>query len=114
MDLQMKRETKKRSSHYRSHKVHKTENESKYESSEEDSFTMNCIKCRREHWSKVYKLGRFSEVHLSKVEPYTVNMKLNKKDVNFEIDTGCCLTVINKETWKQTGLPSLRPIKVKL
>lgn len=90
---------KKRSSHYRSHKVHETENESKSESSEEDSFTLNCIKCRREHRSKVYKLGRFSEVHLRKVEPYTVNMKLNKKDVNFEIDTGCCLT---------------RPIKVKL
>lgn len=57
-------------------------------------------------------------MHLRKVEPYTVDMKLNRKDVKFEIDTGCCLTVMNeetfKETWKQTELPSLRPIKIKL
>lgn len=43
-----------------------------------------------------------------------VDMKLNKKVANFEIDMGRSLTVVNEKTWKQTELPSLRPIKTKL
>ena len=57
-------------------------------------------------------------MHLRKVDPYTVNMQLDGKAVNFEIDTGCCLTVMNEETfkeaWKHTKPPSLRPMKIKL
>ncbi len=34
-----------------------------------------------------------SEVQLRKVEPYTVNMELNEKEMNFEIDNSCSLTV---------------------
>lgn len=45
-------------------------------------------------------------------------MELSEKDVTFEIDTGCCLTVMSKEafkeTWRYSKLPSLRPIKIKL
>lgn len=40
------------------------------------------------------------------------------EEVNFEIDTGCCLTVMNerifKGTWKNNKLPSLKPLTVKL
>lgn len=42
-------------------------------------------------------------------------MEINKKDVTFEIDTGCCLTVMSEETFKETWRHnSLRPIKIKL
>lgn len=57
-------------------------------------------------------------MHLSKVDSYTVELKLNNTDVSFEIDTGCCLPVMNKKTfertWKNTKLPTLKPIKIKL
>ncbi|XP_061570028.1 uncharacterized protein K02A2.6-like [Cololabis saira] len=109
---------KRQSTHYRAHKVHQAVNESKTDSSEEDSFTLNCITCRPEYRSKLYKLGRRSVEHPRKVDPYTVDLKIDEKEVNFEIDTGCCLTVMNeqtfKETWKHTELPTLRPLKIKL
>ncbi|XP_030580469.1 uncharacterized protein K02A2.6-like [Archocentrus centrarchus] len=112
--LKTEKTDKKQSSHYHSHKVHEIGDGSKSESSEEDSFTLNCIKCIQEHQSKLYRLGRRSAVHLRKVDPYTVDMELNDQVLTFEIDTGCCLTVTNEQTWKCCKLPSLRPAKIKL
>ncbi|KAG7526603.1 putative protein K02A2.6-like [Solea senegalensis] len=107
-----------RSAHYHSHEVCETEDNSTSDSSEDDSFTLNCVKCQREHKSEQYRLGRRSVGHLRKVDPYIVDMQLDEKNVNFEIDTGCCLTVMNeapfKATWRHTKLPSLQPIKIKL
>lgn len=57
-------------------------------------------------------------MHLRKVDPYAVDMQIDGEEVNFEIDTGRCLTLMNEETfkgtWKNHKLPSLRPIKIKL
>lgn len=76
---------------------------------------MKCIKCSH---SPVYRLGHRSEVHLRKVDPYTVDIQVDGKEVTFEIDTECCLTVMNEEVfkgiWKTNKLSTLRPIKIKL
>lgn len=62
------------------------EDVAKSDSSEEDYFTLKCIKCIQ---SQVYRLGQWSKVHLRKVDPYTVDMEIDGKEVNFKIDTGC-------------------------
>lgn len=53
-----------------------------------------------------YTLGQMSDVHVRRVEPYVVKVKVNDKGVQFEIDTGCSLTVMNeqmfKKVWKET------------
>ncbi|XP_041651122.1 uncharacterized protein K02A2.6-like [Cheilinus undulatus] len=56
--------------------------------------------------------------HTAADYPYTVDLKLNGKDVNFEIDTGCSLTVVNehvfKKVWENTKSPLVKPAKIKL
>ena len=44
----------------------------------DDIFSISCM---------TFRLGRLSEVHLRKVDLYMVDMKLNGKEVNLEIDT---------------------------
>lgn len=104
----------KQSSQYRSHKVNAVDVD-KSDRSEEDSFTLKCIKCTQ---SQMYRLGQRSKVHLRKVDPYTVDMEIDEKEVNFENDTGCCLTAISDETFKgiqkNNKLSSLKPVKIKL
>uniref|UniRef100_A0A3B3B4L9 Gypsy retrotransposon integrase-like protein 1 n=1 Tax=Oryzias melastigma TaxID=30732 RepID=A0A3B3B4L9_ORYME len=112
-----KRENKQ-GSRYHSHKVYDTEEEKKSEDDELESFTLNCINSETKLGGKVYKVGRQTGVDLKKVEPYTVKLKLDGQKVDFEIDTGCCLTVMSKgtfkETWKSTKHPSLKHAKIKM
>ncbi|XP_039887198.1 uncharacterized protein K02A2.6-like [Simochromis diagramma] len=109
---------KKQSSHYSTHNVGEKADNNKTDSSEDDSFMLNCVKCSQGHNRKLFKLGRGSAVHLRRVDPYTVDMQIDGKKVNFEIDTGCCLTVMNEATIRETGKdskpPSLQPIQIKL
>ncbi|CAI5673953.1 uncharacterized protein LOC112847815 [Oreochromis niloticus] len=108
---------KKQSSYYSTHNVGEKADNSKTDSFEDDSFTLNCVKRSQGHKRKLFKFGHGSVVHLRKVDPYTVDMQIDGKKVNFEIDTGCCLTLMNKATEKQGKTPSphsLQPIKIKL
>ncbi len=57
-----------------------------------DTFTLGCIK---EYIRKV------NSKNLTKVQPYTVDMQIDGHKVKLEIDTGCSLTVLNKETFKE-------------
>uniref|UniRef100_A0A3B3H285 CCHC-type domain-containing protein n=1 Tax=Oryzias latipes TaxID=8090 RepID=A0A3B3H285_ORYLA len=112
-----KRENK-RGSHYHSHKEFDTEDEKKSEDEDQDSFALNCINSGPNLKGNVYKVGRQAGGDLGKVAPYTVKLKLDGQYVNFEIDTGCCLTVMSearfKDTWKNTKLPSLNQAKIKM
>ncbi len=42
-----------------------------------------------------------SSKNLTKVQPYTVDMQIDGHKVKLEIDTGCSLTVLNEETFKE-------------
>ncbi len=57
-----------------------------------DTFTLGCIK---EYIRKV------NSKNLTKVQPYTVDMQIDGHKVKLEIDTGCSLTVLNEETFKE-------------
>ncbi|XP_033993597.1 uncharacterized protein K02A2.6-like [Trematomus bernacchii] len=96
---------RRQTTYHRSHKVQ--EQRSQSDSSEEDTFLLNKMR---------FRLGRMSEVHLRRVDPYMVEVKLDSKFVNFEIDTGCSLTIMNEQTfqrlWKDTKSPCLRPTKI--
>lgn len=84
--VDVKRE-KRRSSYYCSHKMQEKQGESSSDRSGEGGLTLNCIRCR---------LGCMTEVHLRGADIYIVEIKLNGKGVNFEIDTGCSLPVMNE------------------
>ena len=94
---------------YRSHKVQENQDESECPSSEDETFSLSCM---------TFRLGRMSEMHLRKVDPYMVEMKLNGKKVDMEIDTGCSLTVMNEDQfnslWSETKRPKVKPVKIKL
>ncbi len=53
-----------------------------------------------------------------KVAPITQKVKVNGMEVDFEVDTGCGVTIISKEQysklWKQTDMPEWRPCSLKL
>ncbi|XP_041961667.1 uncharacterized protein K02A2.6-like [Alosa sapidissima] len=104
----VKRE-KKRGSYHRSHNVHERLDTSESDSSDEETLTLHCMK---------FRLGQMSDVHLRRVDPYMVEMKINGKGVCFEIDTGCSLTVMNEQTlqklWKDTKCPKVKPVKIHL
>lgn len=65
-----------------------------------------------------FKLGRMSDMQLRKVDPYVVEMKINQKKVDLEIDTGCSLTLMNenqfKSLWSETERPKVKPIRIKV
>ncbi|XP_061156017.1 uncharacterized protein K02A2.6-like [Syngnathus typhle] len=96
-------------SSYRSHNVQERPEDSDTDGSEEDSFPLQNIK---------FKLGRMSDIYLRKVDPYTESMKLNGKRVQFEIDTGCSLTVMSEKTflttWRTNKTPCIKPVRLKL
>ena len=64
-----KRDKRQNTSH-RSHKVQENQDESESNSSEDETFSLSCM---------TFRLGRMSEVHLRKVDPYTVGVELNEK-----------------------------------
>ncbi len=53
-----------------------------------------------------------------KVAPIAQKVKVNGMEVDFEVDTGCGVTIISKERysklWKQTDMPKWRPCRLKL
>lgn len=61
-----------------------------------DSFALGCL---------TDQLGSMDCSELQKVKPYTVELNVNGQNVDFELDTGCGLTVVNKacfkDTWKE-------------
>lgn len=72
-------------------------------SESEEAFTLACLK---------------TGTTIEKVKPFEVNMEVNKKIVNFEIDTGCSVSIMNeskfKETWKKEQRPQLKQTKLTL
>lgn len=74
-----------------------------------DTFALGCL---------TYKLGSMDCSELQKVKPYTVELNVNGQNVNFKLDTGCGLTVMNeacfKDTWKEPLSPELKPVQKKL
>uniref|UniRef100_A0A1A7YSF0 Gypsy retrotransposon integrase-like protein 1 n=2 Tax=Iconisemion striatum TaxID=60296 RepID=A0A1A7YSF0_9TELE len=96
-------------SSYRSHNVQEHREESHTDSSEEDSFPLRSMN---------FQIGRMSDISMRKVDPYTESMKVNGKRVQFEIDTGCSLTVMNEktfqDTWRSNKCPPIKPVKIKL
>lgn len=55
---------------------------------------------------------------LKKVKPFTVELHVEDKLVNFEIDTGCSVSLMNegmfRDIWKDRSAPKLRSSKIKL
>lgn len=55
---------------------------------------------------------------LKKVKPLTVELQGDGKPVNFEIDTGCSVSLMNEgmfmDIWKDSEAPKIRPSKIKL
>lgn len=102
----VKKETKQ-GAYHRSHQVEVKQEES--DSSSEEALPMYFMK---------YKLGQMSDVQVRRVDPYVVTLKLNNKNVQFEIDTGCSLTVMNENTfkklWKETNSPDVKPVRIHL
>ncbi|XP_041823137.1 uncharacterized protein K02A2.6-like [Melanotaenia boesemani] len=72
-------------------------------SEQEEAFTLACIK---------------TETSVKRTKPFEVKMEVNKKKVNFEIDTGCSVSVMNetkfKGMWKEHKRPQLRGTKITL
>lgn len=69
-----------------------------------DTFTLGCIK---------EYIGKVNSENLTKVQPYTVDMQMDGHKVKIEIDTGCSLTILNEETFKELR-KSERNTKLKL
>lgn len=74
-----------------------------------NSFALGCL---------TYQFGSLHCSEVQKVKLYTVELNVNRQDVNFELDTGCGLTVMNeacfKSTWKASLSPKLEPVQMKL
>jgi len=47
-------------------------------------------------------------------KPFSVQITVNNECVEFEVDTGSALTLINDSLWKALGSPSLKPTSVQL
>ncbi|KAK0156517.1 hypothetical protein N1851_000186 [Merluccius polli] len=72
-------------------------------SEEEEAFTLACIK---------------TETSIKRIKPFEVKVEVNRKKVNFEIDTGCSVSVMNETTfhkmWKENKRPQLKETKLSL
>ena len=55
---------------------------------------------------------------VAKVAPITRTVKINGKEVMFEIDTGCGVTIVSKQQyvqlWKKTAISEMKPCLLKL
>lgn len=54
----------------------------------------------------------------TKLAPMMQKVRVNGMEVDFEVDTGCEVTIISKEQysklWKQTDMPEWKPCSLKL
>lgn len=93
--------TRKRGKGERPHRAFNVSENNESDESEE-TFTLACLK---------------SDV-LKKVKPLTVELQVDGKPVNFEIDTGCSVSLMNEgmfmDIWKDSEAPKIRPSKIKL
>ena len=59
-----------------------------------------------------------TETSMQRIKPFEVNVEVNKKKVNFEIDTGCSVSIMNEkkfnEMWKEKKRPKLNESKMSL
>ncbi|XP_063049093.1 uncharacterized protein K02A2.6-like [Engraulis encrasicolus] len=89
----------------RPQKAHKVREREKDDSSseQEETYLLACIK---------------TETSIRRVKPFEVKMEVNRKKVNFEIDTGCNVSVINEtkfnEMWEENKRPQLKETKLTL
>lgn len=69
-------------------------------SDDEEAFTLACLN---------------TETSMQRIKPFEVNMEVNKKKVNFEIDTGCSVSIMNEkkfnEMWEENKRPKLMKVK---
>ena len=65
------------------------------------------LQCQEDMFD-IYQLG------LKRVEPLTVNVGMNGKNVSMEVDTGASLTVISEMTMKQIPHLEITPVAAKL
>ena len=77
--------------------VHEVKEE---ETSEEEDFLESDL-----HW-----LGLVNNIN----SPMMVDMLVDGVSLNFELDTGAAVTIINKETWRKLGSPILSKVKMAL
>lgn len=72
-------------------------------SEQEEAFTLACIK---------------AETSIKRIKPFEVTVGVNRKKVNFEIDTGCSVSVMNEtkfqEMWKENKRPQIKETKLSL
>jgi len=70
---------------------------------DEEAFTLACMK---------------TETSIQRIKPFEVSMKVNKKKVNFEIDTRCSVNVMNElkfsDMWEENERPKLKETKLTL
>lgn len=88
----------------RPHRSHNVEWEKQDgDRSEEDAFTLNCME---------------TETSIQRIKPFEVTLEVNEKTVNFEIDTGCSVSIMNerkfKELWSEKQRPKLKQTKLSL
>lgn len=89
----------------RPQKAHKVREREKDDSSseQEETYLLACIK---------------TETSIRRVKPFEVKMEVNRKKVNFEIDTGCNVSVMNEtkfnEMWEENKRPQLKETKLTL
>lgn len=78
---------------------------------------------REEEVSESEEMGDMNTIYcvshdLPKVAPITQKLKVNCMDIEFEVDTGCGVTIISKEQysklWKNTDMPEWKPCNLKL
>ncbi|XP_031432706.1 uncharacterized protein K02A2.6-like [Clupea harengus] len=87
---------------HRSHNVCERQNDDD-SSDDEEAFTLACLN---------------TETSMQRIKPFEVNMEVNKKKVNFEIDTGCSVSIMNEkkfnEMWEENKRPKLNESKMSL
>lgn len=58
------------------------------------------------------------EIEIQKVPPVTTTLKVNESETQFEVDTGCGVTVMSKfnfaKLWAKAKIPPLEASSVKL
>ncbi|CAF4492109.1 unnamed protein product, partial [Rotaria sp. Silwood2] len=62
--------------------------------------------------SKVNTIFSVSHIPTTDEHPIQIQIQIDGVQVNFELDTGSPITVINESVWKSIGKPELNPIKL--
>uniref|UniRef100_A0A3B3XII2 ribonuclease H n=1 Tax=Poecilia mexicana TaxID=48701 RepID=A0A3B3XII2_9TELE len=88
---------------HKSHKVCEKQDDDNSSDQDEEAFTLACLS---------------TETSIQKVEPFEVKVEVNRKEVKFEIDTGCSVSLMNEnhflELWHKDSRPQIKESKLSL